>query len=37
MSEDEKFTAKEELQKYIDAGNQSLEELFKKKETEIQS
>ncbi|MBL4644581.1 MAG: ribosome recycling factor [Candidatus Pacebacteria bacterium] len=37
ISEDEKFTAKDELQKYIDAGNQALEELFKRKETEIQS
>jgi len=37
MSEDEKFTAKEELQKHIDAANASLEELFKKKEEEIKS
>ncbi len=35
MSEDEKFGAKDELQKHIDTGNSSLEELFKKKEIEI--
>jgi len=37
MSEDEKFAAKDELQKHIDAANNSLEELFKKKEEEIQN
>lgn len=37
VSEDEKFTAKEELQKHVDTGNSALEELFKKKEAEIQS
>ena len=37
MSEDEKFRNKDELQKKIDAGNKALEELFTKKETEINS
>jgi len=37
MSEDEKFRAKDELQKLIDAANEGLEELFTKKEAEVQS
>ncbi len=35
MSEDDKFRGKEEMQKFIDQGNKNLEELLKKKETEI--
>lgn len=35
ISEDDKFRAKEEMQKYIDEGNASLESLFSKKEQEI--
>ncbi|PCI90187.1 ribosome recycling factor [Candidatus Kaiserbacteria bacterium] len=35
MSEDDKFGSKDELQKLIDAGNSTLEDLFKKKEEEI--
>ncbi len=35
ISEDEKFRAKEEMQKYIDLGNNNLESLFAKKEQEI--
>lgn len=37
ISEDDKFRLKDELQKHIDAGNTALEELFKKKEAEIQN
>lgn len=37
LSEDEKFRAKDELQKLIDETNQNLESLTKKKETEIMS
>jgi len=37
ISEDDKFRLKDELQKKIDATNAALEELFKKKEAEIQS
>ena len=37
MSEDEKFRYKEDMQKLIDEGNQSLQELFSKKEKEISS
>lgn len=36
MSEDEKFRGKEDMQKVIDEGNRKLEELFEKKEKEIQ-
>ena len=35
MTEDEKFRAKEELQKIIDQTNQKLEEIFEKKEKEV--
>jgi ribosome recycling factor len=35
ISEDDKFRAKEEMQKYIDEGNNNLEALFVKKEQEI--
>lgn len=35
MSEDEKFRGKEEMQKHIDAGNKTFDELLKKKEVEI--
>lgn len=35
MSEDDKFRAKDELQKHIDTGNTALEELFNKKQEEI--
>lgn len=35
LSEDDKFRGKEDMQKLIDAGNKSLDELFKKKELEI--
>jgi ribosome recycling factor len=35
MGEDEKFRSKEDMQKLIDAGNKSFEELLKKKEVEI--
>ncbi len=35
MSEDEKFRAKDEMQKRVDQGNAHLEELFNKKEKEI--
>jgi ribosome recycling factor len=35
ISQDEKFTIKESIQKQIDNTNQSLEQLFTKKETEI--
>jgi ribosome recycling factor len=35
ISEDEKFTQKEKVQKQIDGANQSLEQLFNKKEAEI--
>jgi len=35
MSEDEKFRAKEELQKIIDETNKSLESVFEKKEREV--
>ena len=34
-TEDEKFKAKEELQKIIDEINQKLEDIFEKKEKEI--
>ncbi len=37
MSEDEKFRAKDEMQKLVDEGNRKLEELFDKKEKEITS
>lgn len=37
MSEDDKFRAKEDMQKIIDEGNRSLEEIFDKKEKEISS
>lgn len=36
MSEDEKFRYKDELQKHVDAANVVMEELFNKKEKEIQ-
>lgn len=35
MSEDDKFRAKEEMQKIIDGGNSALETLFEKKRKEI--
>jgi len=35
MTEDEKFRAKEELQKVVDEANQSLEAVFEKKEKEV--
>lgn len=35
MSEDEKFRFKAEMQKLVDAGNKSLEDIFAKKEKEI--
>jgi ribosome recycling factor len=35
ISEDDKFRAKDEMQKYIDEGNNNLETLFVKKEQEI--
>jgi len=37
MSEDEKFSYKDEMQKLIDDGNKSLDELGKKKEAEIRN
>lgn len=37
ISEDDKFKQKEELQKIIDKTNEELEEIFAKKEKEIQS
>ena len=36
MSEDEKFRAKDELQKHVDATNEALEALFTKKQEEIE-
>jgi ribosome recycling factor len=35
LTEDEKFRAKDELQKVIDEVNQNLENIFEKKETEV--
>lgn len=35
ISEDEKFTLKEEMQKIVDTGNKELETLYEKKEKEI--
>ena len=35
VSEDDKFRAKDEMQKYVDEGNKNLEALFVKKEEEI--
>ena len=35
MSEDDKFRAKEDLQKKVDEANTKLEDLFKVKENEI--
>jgi ribosome recycling factor len=35
ITEDERFRAKEELQKYVDEANNSLEEIFSKKEKEV--
>jgi len=37
MSEDERFRFKNDMQKLVDAGNKSLEEIFTKKEKEITS
>ncbi len=37
ISEDEKFTAKDDLQKIVDDANSSLEEVYQKKEIEIQN
>src|SRR3989338_9088928 len=37
MSEDEKFKAKEELQKIVDEANGSLEKLFERKEHDVMS
>lgn len=36
LSEDEKFTRREEVQKLVDAANRDLETLFSQKETELQ-
>lgn len=35
MSEDDRFRAKNDMQKYVDSGNMALEEIFVKKEKEI--
>jgi ribosome recycling factor len=35
ISEDDKFRAKDEMQKIVDQGNTALDDLFKKKETEL--
>lgn len=35
LSQDEKFSAKEDIQKHVDAVNQTLEEHFERKESEI--
>lgn len=35
MGEDEKFSLKEEMQKYVDEANRKFEEIFSKKEKEI--
>ena len=35
MSEDEKFRAKDEIQKIIETANNTLEDIFTKKETEV--
>lgn len=35
MSEDDKFRAKEELQKYVDEANRALELIFEKKEVDV--
>ena len=35
MSEDDKFRAKDEIQKIIDAGGNALEDIFTKKESEV--
>lgn len=35
MSEDEKFRFKADMQKFVDAGNKALEDIFMKKEKEI--
>lgn len=35
ISEDEKFRAKDEMQKLVDGGNKKMEEMFEKKEKEI--
>lgn len=35
MSEDERFRFKNDMQKFVDAGNKSLEDIFNKKEKEI--
>jgi ribosome recycling factor len=35
MSEDDKFRAKEDLQKRVDAANKKLEEMYEKKEKEV--
>ena len=37
LSEDEKFRAKDEMQKLVDEGNKKLEELAERKEKEISS
>jgi ribosome recycling factor len=37
ISEDEKFTKKEAVQKAVDAANKELEELFTKKEAELKA
>jgi len=37
ISEDERFRLKDELQKHVDVANKTLEEMYKKKETEIKS
>jgi ribosome recycling factor len=35
LSQDEKFKAKEDIQKHVDAINRNLEVLFERKEAEI--
>ncbi len=35
MTEDEKFRAKDDLQKVIDEANNNLESIFEKKEKEV--
>ena len=37
LTEDDKFRAKEDLQKFVDEANQNLENIFSKKETEVMS
>jgi len=37
LTDDDKFTLKDELQKLVDAANKNLEDLSEKKEKEIMS